>query len=97
METKTKSGFTVIQMVEIPENNLSKAILKELSGREMFVDTDENLGEQIFSGDIFEQIASEQFEMSISSPLRLSSADLVSISKLADELNEYELVRINKI
>lgn len=97
METTTKSGFTVIQMVEIPENNLSKRILKELSGREMFVDTDEDLGEQIFSADVFEAIACEQDEMSENSPLRLSDKDLARIDELAEELGEFELIRINKI
>ena len=63
METTTKSGFTVVQMVEIPENNLSKRILRELSGRENFVDADEELGEQIFAGTVFEDILGEQFEM----------------------------------
>jgi hypothetical protein len=97
METTTKSGFTVIQMVEIPENNLSKRILKELSGRENFIDADTDLGEQIFAGTVFEDIACEQAEMPLNSPLRLSDEDLKRIDELAEELGEFELIRINKI
>jgi hypothetical protein len=97
MSETTKSGFNVIRMVEIPETFLRKGVLKELSGRESFVDTDEDLGEQIFSGDVFEAIACEQDEMPENSPLKLKQADLAQIELLSIELGEYELVRINKI
>jgi hypothetical protein len=97
METKTKSGFTVIQMVEIPENNLSKRILRELSGRENFIDADNDIGEQIFAGTVFDDIAGEQAEMPENSPLRLSDVDLARIDELAEEMGEFELIRINKI
>lgn len=93
----TKSGFDVVQMVDIPVENLSEGILKELSGRESFVDADEDLGEQIFSGDIFETVACEQAELPENSPLRLSPEDIERIDELAEELSEYELIRITKI
>ena len=97
MERKTKSGFSIISLVEINETSLNKRILKELTGREMFVYADKELGEQIFSADIFEQIACEQAEMPENSPLRLSYEDLKIIDELAEELGEYELIRINKV
>lgn len=94
---ETKSGFDIVQVVEIPVENLSEAILNELSGRESFVDADEDLGEQIFSGDIFEQIAGEQAELLENSPFRLSPEDIKRIDELAEELGEFELIRITKI
>lgn len=94
---ETKSGFDVVQMVEIPVENLSEAILNELSGRESFVDADEDLGEQIFSGDIFEAMACEQAELLENSPFRLNPEDIKRIDELAEELGEYELIRITKI
>ena len=94
---ETKSGFDVVQMVEIPVENLSEAILNELSGRESFVDADEDLGEQIFSGDIFETMACEQAELFENSPFRLNPEDIKRIDELAEELGEYELIRITKI
>ncbi len=84
-------------MVEIPIENLSEAILNELSGRESFVDADEDLGEQIFSGDIFETVACEQAELPENSPFKLSPEDIERIDELAEELSEYELIRITKI
>jgi hypothetical protein len=91
---KTKSGFEVLKIVDIPESYLSKGILRELSGREIFVDTDEDLGEQIFSSDVFEQIAWEKEEGGC---FFLTDADLKSVDALAEELGEYELVRITKV
>jgi len=92
MEAKTKSGFSIIQLVEIPENYLRKGVLKELSGRELYVDADEELGEQIFSGDIFTQI-----ECEVEEGLKISPDDLKQIQELSKELGKFELVRINKI
>jgi hypothetical protein len=97
METKTKSGFSVIQMVEIPETFLRKGVLKELSGREIYTDTDDELNEQIFAGNVFETIACDQAEIPENSPLKLSAEDLKQVDELAEELGEYELIRINKI
>jgi len=99
MEAKTKSGFSILQLVEIPEKYLRKGVLKELSGREVYVDTDEELGEQIFSGDVFEAIASEQGEMGDCAPAfaKMSAEDLAQIEALAEELGQYELIRVNKI
>lgn len=96
MESKTKSGYSVIQMVEIPEKSLSKGILRQLSGREIYTDTDDDLGECVYDGSVFEAIAGEQAEMS-DSPLAMSAEDIAKIDELAEELGEYELVRINKI
>lgn len=97
MEAKTKSGFSVIQVVEIPVSYLRKGVLKELSGRGIYIDTDEELNEEIYSGDIFEQIAGEQAEIPENSPLKMSTEDLKQVEELAEELGEYELIRVNKI
>ena len=95
MEGKTKLGFSVIQIVEIPFSYLRKGVLKEMSGRELYTDTDEGFSEKIYNGEIFEVIACEQEEMSEDSPLKMSAEDLKQVDELAGELGEFELVRVN--
>jgi hypothetical protein len=96
MESKTKSGFTVIQVVEIPVSYLRKGVLKELSGRELYRDTDDEIDEAIYDGSVFEAIACEQSEMK-DSPIRMKPEDLAQVEELAEYLGEYELIRVNKI
>lgn len=95
MESKTKSGFSVIQMVEIPETYLHKDVLRELSGRGISFDSETE--EEIFSADVFEAVACEQEELPDNSPLKLSTEGLKQVNELVEELGNYELVRINKI
>ena len=96
---QTKLGFEVLRIVDIPSTYFSREILSELSDRESFVDTDEDLGEQIFSADVFEQIACEQEEKKECNCLIgiLSDADLKVIDDLAEDLGEFELVRITRV
>jgi len=96
MESKTKSGFTVIQVVEIPVSYLRKGVLKELSGRELYRDTDDEIEETIYDGSVFEAIACEQAEMK-DSPIRMSPEDLAQVEELAEDFGQYELIRVNKI
>ncbi len=51
--------FNTVKMIQIPENSLLDGVVKELQGRESFVDTDEDLNEKIYTGDVFEAILSE--------------------------------------
>ena len=95
METK-KFKFNVIKLVEIPNIFLPQSILNELNGRELYIDTDVDLDERIYSGDVFEVIASEVAEDPKAYP-ELSHKDLKIIDELAEELKDYELIRINKI
>jgi hypothetical protein len=48
-----------LKMLQIPRVNLNKKVLELLEGKEQFVDTDEDLQEKIYSGDIFNEILSE--------------------------------------
>ena len=57
------SVFSTVSITQIPENALLDRIVKELRGREMFTDTDSNLDEKIYSGDVFEAILGEFGEM----------------------------------
>jgi hypothetical protein len=95
MESKTKSGFSIIQMVEIPETYLRKKVLKELTGRGILLDSETE--EEVFSADVFEAIACEQAELPDNSPLKLKPEDIAQIDEIATELGQYELVRINKV
>jgi hypothetical protein len=48
-----------LKMLQIPRVNLNKKVLKLLEGKEQFIDTDEDLQEKIYSGDVFSEILSE--------------------------------------
>jgi hypothetical protein len=88
----TKESFEVISCTDIPRVSLLKGTLKQLSGRELMLDTDEDTQETLYSGDVFEAIACELAEMEGSS--LLPSQDVIDqIDNLA-EIIETELVRI---
>jgi hypothetical protein len=95
---QTKSGFEILRIVDIPSTYLSFKILERLKGRESFVDTDEELGEQIFSADVFELIICKQkdFKERGIDYLLLSDEDLKTVNELVKELSEFELVRITR-
>lgn len=97
MEKTSKSGFTVLQIVDIPETFLRARVRKALSGRETFTDTDIDLNEQIFSGDVFEAISSEFAENPDGVGVDLKEEDIKQIDELAEELGNYEMVRITKV
>ena len=92
----TKESFEeiieVISCTDIPRASLLKGVLKQLDGREIMIDTDEDTQEKLYSGDVFEAIACELAEME-GSPLLPSQAVIDQIDILA-EIIETELVRI---
>ena len=89
----TKESFSVISVTEIPKSCLLNGVIKLLEGREMYVDVDDDIQEKVYSGDVFEAIASELAEMENS---LLFPAPIVveQINNLA-EIITTELVRIN--
>ena len=91
----TQESFDVVKVTEIPSDCLLPGTLKLLQGRESFFDTDVDLGEKIFAGDIFETIACELAEME-GSPLLPTQEVIDEIDNLA-EVIETELVRITEI
>ncbi len=52
-----------VSMIQISENALVHGVVKALSGRESFVDTDNSLNERIYTGEIFEAILGENAEI----------------------------------
>lgn len=58
-----RNNFEIVSMTQIPHTYFLQGVLKQLNGRECFLDTDNDLNETIYSGDIFEAILSEQEEM----------------------------------
>lgn len=96
METKTKSGFSVIQMVEIPADSLHKEVEKAICNRQIYIDLEE-LNELICSGDVFDQILIEQEENGDDYRFKMSSEALKQVKELAEECKKYELVRINRV
>lgn len=91
----TKESFEVLSITEIPVECLLQGTLNLLSGRELFTDTDDELGEAIYSGDVFEAIAGELAEME-GSPILPPKEVINEIDNLA-EVIETELIRITTI
>ncbi len=56
-------ALTTVSMTQIPQGVLLDGVLVQLLGREMFMDTDVDLDEKIYSGDVFEAILCEFAEM----------------------------------
>lgn len=92
MSKFTKESFEVISVTEIPQECLLSGTLKLLGGRELFTDTDDELNEAIYSGDVFEAISCELAEME-GSPILPPQEVIDEIDNLA-EVIETELVRI---
>ena len=88
----TKDSFDVVSVTDIPKQCLLPGVLQELRGREMMTDTEIDLDERLYSGDVFEAIIGELGEME-GSPLYPSQDVVDQINKLA-EIIETELVRI---
>jgi hypothetical protein len=89
----TKESFDVVSVTDIPKSSLLLGVLKELRGREMMTDTEFDQDEKLYSGDVFEAMASELAEMDKDYILYPSQDVVDQINNLA-EILETELVRI---
>lgn len=90
-----KSVLTKVTITQIPENALLDRVVRELKGREMFVDTDEDLGERIYSGDVFEAILGEFGELE-DTPMYPQKKVMEQLEELA-ELIDTDYIQITKI
>jgi hypothetical protein len=90
---KTKIGFEVLKLVDIPRVYLLPTVLKELEGRANFNDVDDDIGESIYSGDVFDKILEEQDGLGVTS-LKRDRKAFKQVKKLAEDLRDYELVRV---
>jgi hypothetical protein len=88
----TKDSFDVVSVTDIPRICLLPGVLQELRGREMMTDTEIELDEKLYTGDVFQILAGELSEME-GSPLYPSQDVVDQINNLA-EIIETELVRI---
>ena len=72
-----------LEVIQIPKNQLSQALINELRDREVFTDTDNMLEEVMYSSDVFEAILGELHES-------FESQTLIRVGKehqvLVDEL-----------
>lgn len=89
----TKDSFDIVSVTDIPRVLLLKGTLQQLAGREMMTDTEFDQDEKLYSGDVFEAIASELAEMDKDYILYPSQDVVDQIDNLA-EVIETELVRI---
>jgi hypothetical protein len=86
----TNESYSVISITVIPKDLLLEEVIKLLEGREMYVDTDCDLEEKIYSGDVFEALACEAVYKYYSLDVVLQLNNLAAIIKT-------ELIRINTI
>jgi hypothetical protein len=95
----TKESFEKVSCTDIPNNVLLKGVLEELRGREIMEDLEYD--EQLYSGDVFEAIASEWAELIEADEnhkqiFRITQEMIDQVDNLA-EVIETELVRIVNI
>lgn len=88
---------TDAKIAQIHENNLLKGVLKQLQGREMFVDADPHNEERMYSADVFEQILSEQDGLEGSRMAIQNEEVIAQLEELADALGEYQYVQLTII
>ena len=92
----TKESFEKVSCTDIPNNVLLKGVLEELRGREIMEDIEYD--EQLYSGDVFEAIASEWAELIEADEnhkqiFRITQEMIDQVDNLA-EVIETELIRI---
>lgn len=92
----TKESFDKVQCTDIPKDVLLLGVLNELMGRENMKDTE--FDEQLYSGDVFETIASEWAELievdeNHKQIFRITQEMIDQVNNLA-EIIDTELVRI---
>ncbi len=95
----TKESFEKVSCTDIPNNVLLKGVLEELRGREIMEDIEYD--EQLYSGDVFEAIASEWAELIENDEnhqqiFRISQEMIDQLNNLS-EVIDTELVRIVNI
>ena len=95
----TKESFEKVSCTDIPNNVLLKGVLEELRGREIMEDIEYD--EQLYSGDVFEAIASEWAELIENDEdhrqiFRITQEMIDQVENLA-EVIETELIRIVNI
>ena len=56
-------ALTKVSMTQLAQDFLLDRVIRELEGREIFIDTDSHLDEKIYSGDVFEAILGEFGEL----------------------------------
>jgi hypothetical protein len=95
MATNLSSVLNKVSMTQIPENALLHRVVRELEGREVFTDTALDLGEQIYSGDVFEAILGELGELEDTPmyPQEKVMEQLVELTELIDT----DYIQITKI
>lgn len=89
----TKESFDKVSCIDIPKEVLLKDVLDELQGRESMQDIEYD--EQLYSGDVFETIASEWSELKEDDRqiFRITKEMIDQVDNLA-EIIDTELVRI---
>ena len=84
VKSALRNVLTKFNLVSLHSSNLCDEVKKALSGREMFVDEDTTLDEKIYSGDVFEAIASEQAQYEDGHMFKMSEEALIQLDALAE-------------
>lgn len=83
-----------VKVIQIRRNDLSKQVLRELTGREVFTDTDSDINECIYYGTVFEIILGENSEQTLLS----FNQDIIDELLVLDTLcGNYQYVMLTEI
>lgn len=78
-------GIRSVTMTQIPRSAISAGVLKAIQGAESFRDTDSELAETIYTGDIFSQILQTNDGIK-GSPLEITDEAVLEELNLLDQL-----------
>jgi hypothetical protein len=88
--SKSKYVCNAMKFAQIKRETLLPSLLKELGGREIFTDTDMNLSEMVYSGDVFNAIL-EDHEGGLEC---LTDEAFKQCEEIANEVMYYEYVML---
>jgi hypothetical protein len=87
--------LTTLSITQIPENALTDWVVRQLQEREVFQDTDTELSEKIYSGDVFEAILCEYGELE-GTPLYPQEKQMKHLSDLS-QMIDTDYIMVTKI
>lgn len=83
--------YAEFKMAQIPENCLLHGIVKQLEGRETFVDVDNELNEKMYNGDVFDAIL-----MDVGAFSPLNEKEIEQLKELSLHMNNFTYVMVSK-
>jgi hypothetical protein len=93
MVNESKYVTNILKVAQISENAIIHEVIEALKDREAFTDTDTDLNEKVYNGDVFSAI----LEDNEAGTQPLSKKAITHCEELAAELEYFEYVMITKV